>query len=132
MIIKPLLVLKKHALFVAVLYTAILVSLSLIKLGKLPDLGTSFNDKIFHFFAYFVLPILWYFVFYHKYKIGITKAIIYSGIFSFIIGVIIELLQGCLTESRVSDIYDVEANAFGIIIAVFVLIVYNIKEVKKR
>ncbi|WP_298237702.1 VanZ family protein [uncultured Algibacter sp.] len=105
--------------------------MSLIKLDELPDLGTSYNDKIFHFLAYFVLPILWYSAFYNKFKVGTTKAIMYSGIFSFIIGVIIELLQGGLTESRVSDIYDVGANTFGIIIAVLVLIVYKIKEVKK-
>ena len=127
MIIKHLLVLKKQALIIAVAYTAILTCMSLIKLDELPDLGTSFNDKIFHFLAYFILPILWYSAFHNKFKIGIAKAIIYAGIFSFVIGATIELLQGGLTESRVSDIYDVGANTFGIIIAVLVLIIYNIK-----
>lgn len=122
--------LKKYALFIAVIYTVALAFLSLIKLGELPDLGTSFADKIYHFIAYFVLPILWFNSFFNRLKFTKTKAIVCAGLVSFVIGVIIEFLQGTLTDSRVSDIYDVGANTIGIIVAVIVLVIYKIKDVK--
>ncbi|GAA4269121.1 VanZ family protein [Hyunsoonleella aestuarii] len=121
---------KKYALFISVFYTIALACLSLIELGELPDLGTSFGDKIFHFLAYFVLPLLWFNALFNRFKFTKTKAIVCAGLVSFVIGVIIEFIQGNLTDTRVSDIYDVGANTIGIIVAVIVLVIYKIKDVK--
>jgi VanZ family protein len=52
--------------------------------------------------------------------------------FAFIYGIIIEVLQGTLTETRTTDIYDVLANGLGIVAAVLVLILLQSNLIKLK
>lgn len=117
--------LKKFALFAALIYSAVLIYLSLIKLTNVPDMGVSFADKIFHFLAYFVLTLLWFAAFFHQFNIKKRKAIIYASLFSIAFGIIIEVLQGSFTAYRVLDAYDVLANTSGVLLAVFFIVILN-------
>ncbi|GAA3556748.1 VanZ family protein [Snuella lapsa] len=113
--------LKKYALTILILYSVALTVVSLVKINKLPDVGISFGDKIFHFLTYSVLTYLWVNALFYAFKLTKTKAIIVAAIISIGFGILIEVLQGTMTASRASDLYDVAANTFGVLLAALVL-----------
>ena len=123
--------LKKYSFFIAILYSLALATVSLIQLKDLPNVGVSFGDKIFHFLAYSVLTFLWFNTLFFYFKTGITKAIIYSGIFAVIFGIILEALQGSATTYRSSDVFDAIANTLGALFTMLILLASKRLLVKK-
>lgn len=118
MIIKLLLVLKKWALLIVVIYATVLTIASLIHLGGVPSLGSSFDDKIYHFIAYFLFTVLVY----NYCKVRQFKnANVISAVVVIVYGIIIEVLQQTITSYRTLDIYDVFANALGVVVAISTL-----------
>ena len=96
--------------------------LSLITIGNVKTIGSSFDDKINHFGAYFILTLL---LFNYYNKLELKNALMYALITAFSYGFVMELLQNFLTTSRMFDGYDLVANFFGAIIAVFFMIFYR-------
>lgn len=99
--------------------------MSLINLGGVPSLGSSMDDKIYHFMAYAVFTAIWYkaLSFYnlnHKYVILIAIAIVF--------GMVIEVLQSVLTDYRVSDVFDILANTLGVLSCVGIIGVLEKRE----
>lgn len=93
----------------------------------MPELGSTFDDKIYHFGAYIVMTLLWYnffrlFAFKWKIIASATIAITY--------GIIVEVLQGTFTTYRTEDIRDVFANSFGVLIAVIIILIIQKFKVK--
>lgn len=123
--------LKKLLLLVSILYTLVLAGVCLIKIKKLPEIGVSFGDKIFHFLAYMVLSFLWFNTFFNTFKLEKKKALIYAALFSIAFGIIIEVLQGTITASRSSDVYDVMANTMGVFLTVIIVFIRNLITIKK-
>lgn len=115
--------LKKYALIIAIFYSLALAMVSLVKINNLPNAGISHADKIFHFLVYSVLAFLWVNTFFFKFKYKKTKAIIYAALFSIIFGIIIEVLQGSVTASRHTDVYDAIANTLGVLFTVLILLI---------
>ncbi|MEO8773303.1 MAG: VanZ family protein [Gelidibacter sp.] len=113
---------KRWALALFVLYAVMLLFLSLMSIGRVPSLGTSFDDKIGHFGAYFLFTLL---IFNYLSALKIKRALFYAFIISSTYGFIMELLQKLLTKGREFDLYDALANAFGAIIAVLFIILYR-------
>lgn len=122
--------LKKNAYYIAVLYTLGLAFVSLISLRELPKPDIESGDKLFHFFAYFVLTLLWFNAFSSKEKWKRKQTILKASVFSFVFGIIIELLQSTFTSTRASDVYDVLANTLGILLAVLAIRLFKLKDVK--
>ena len=118
MITKLLLVLKKWALPVLVLYVVALTIGSLAHVGGIPSLGSSFDDKIYHFTAYFLFTIL---VYNYCRTVKLTHVILTSAISVIIYGIIIEVLQQVLTSYRTLDVYDVLANTLGVVFASLII-----------
>ncbi len=113
---------KQIALILAIGYTLSLTLLSLISLNGLPELGSSFDDKIYHLIAYMLMTLLWFNV------LRTTSAkfkILYSAIISIGYGIIIEVFQALFTTSRNEDIEDVIANSIGVILGVVIIIMYR-------
>ncbi|WOD42091.1 VanZ family protein [Hwangdonia lutea] len=122
--------LKKYVFIITVFYTLGLATVSLMTLNNLPNVGINFADKIFHFIVYSVLAYLWFSTFYFKFKYKKRKAIWYAALFSIIFGIIIEVLQGSVTASRHSDVYDAIANTLGVLIMVSILLVNKKMHIK--
>ena len=125
MIIKRLLVLKNLIFFASILYTLALLTVCLISLKNLPDVGVSHGDKIFHFLAYCVFTLLWVYTFILKFKWTKKKAILVAVIVAMLYGILIEVLQGTVTTVRSFDYYDALANSLGALITALVLKVKN-------
>ncbi|GFZ90346.1 hypothetical protein GCM10011531_22440 [Aquaticitalea lipolytica] len=113
---------KYFELLLVVTYSIVLTVASLIRLNKVPSLGSSFDDKIYHFLAYFVLMLLWYNYFRRK---TISNTILISASIAIGFGLIIEILQNKITETRVFDLNDLAANTFGVIFAALIITFYR-------
>jgi VanZ family protein len=113
---------KQLALALVVLYVLTLTAFSLISLGGIPSLGSSFDDKIYHFGAYALFTILLYNYFN---AVSIMNSIFYTIIIATSYGILMEIFQNLLTDSRVSDFYDVVANFFGIIFGAITISIYK-------
>ncbi len=108
--------LEHNALAIAIIATIVIALLSLGSIPKI-DLGLNIKsgDKFLHALAYFVLSIIWYFALEKKLKKqGIKIFVILSLIFY---GIILEALQGGLTNYRTADFFDVIANTIGVVLA---------------
>ncbi|WP_158408960.1 VanZ family protein [Formosa agariphila] len=124
--------LKKQLLLpAALLYTAALTTLSLVNLGGITAGSPKNSDKVFHFLAYCLLCLSWYLVFKYGYKWPQTKSLLVTGTVSISFGVLIEYLQGTLTETRQFDVLDIFANSAGVILTLLVLAINNKTKYKK-
>lgn len=124
MIIKPSLVLKRWSFPIALLYLVALTYGSLSNVSGIPEIGFSFDDKIYHFLAYAILTVLLYNYLrttHINHKIWVA-----SGI-AFIYGIIIEALQATVTSFRTPDYFDVIANTIGIVFVTLILFKFKDK-----
>ncbi len=113
-----LLVLKKWALPILVVYALALAVFSLIRLSDMPSLGFSFDDKIYHFVAYFIFTCIAY-NFFRQTKL--TQSLLIASVSVTVYGIIIEVLQLAMTTYRTLDVYDIIANTLGALVSAFVL-----------
>lgn len=113
--------LKKYLLSLSVIYSFVLIALSLIKISPLTKAFPSNSDKVFHGLAFCIFTLLWFSSFYFKLKLRKVKAITFAALLSIGTGIFIELIQGILTETRQSDFNDVIANVIGTIVAVILV-----------
>jgi VanZ family protein len=111
-------VLKKWALPILILYVLALTAASLMIISDMPSLGFSFDDKIYHAIAYFLLTLL---VFNYCNVKRFKSSLVISAIVTIVYGIIIEVLQYVITTYRTFDIYDAIANTLGAILAVIML-----------
>ncbi|MCL5126878.1 VanZ family protein [Algibacter sp. L4_22] len=132
MIIKLLLVLKKSALVFAVIYTIVLSAACLMSLKDMPKVNVSNGDKIFHFGAYAVFVVLWYGAFIFNIKFEKMRALLSATVFAVVFGIVVEVLQGTMTDYRSMDIYDVIANTSGALLTALILWRINKIQVKKQ
>lgn len=130
-IIKRLLQVRKpYYLIIAVLWLIVVTLACLVPVGIVRDVEPDFkiSDKIAHGFFYFVNTILCFLYFY---KPGLKGILLKVSLFSFIYGIIIEVLQLVLPFGRSAEIYDVLANGIGILTAVLLIRFGIIKRVSK-
>lgn len=110
--------LKRWSLPILLVYCIALTSGSLGNVSGIPKLGSSFDDKIYHFLAYAILTYLLYnFIVTTSVKIKILL----SASIAIIYGIIIEGLQSVLTNFRTPDYYDVLANTIGVLFAIVLI-----------
>ena len=119
---------KNVFLLLAIGYSIALAIICLVPDDGLPYFGTNYEDKIYHVLAYALLCFLWYKAlkqFKIRYAIGI------SFITTIVYGIIIEVLQGQLTDTRDASIMDIVANSAGVAIVSLILTLRNKTSVKK-
>ena len=124
--------LKKNVFVLTLIYTVTLTMLCLVRINKLPSLGVSFGDKIYHFLSYTILAFLWYHTFFLKFKFKNSKALANTFLFCTVFGIIIEALQGMFTAYRAADFYDVVANTSGVLFIVLIITLKNTMAIKKQ
>ncbi|MBT8321535.1 MAG: VanZ family protein [Eudoraea sp.] len=99
--------------------------LSLVRFPDDPDIGLEIPhlDKFVHFIFYFVAAILACFYLKETFLKGfkINKTLLISLLFSWIYGILIEVLQSTITTARSGELQDVWANCLGALIGVLLL-----------
>ena len=107
---------RNYFFYIAILLTVAITVGSLISLKNELQIGVQISDKILHAFGYFMLTISWLLAYNVKSNPMKLSLLIASAVF--IYGIIIEILQGALTDYRQADLYDVFANFTGIAVAI--------------
>lgn len=124
--------LNKGLFVLSLSYTIALLTVSLMRLNNLPDLGVDFGDKIFHFCAYAVLSMLWFYTCVHFFKLDLKNALRTAVIGAIFFGIIIEVLQKELTDYRAFEFYDALANTLGALLTALLIKVKAKNQVKKN
>lgn len=120
----------KFIAVIAVLYTIALTLGSLIRPVHIVDNPVTYLDKLLHAGAYFGLTLLWIMWRYikNKNKIVTPKSIVTKSIViavtAIVYGIIIEFLQGTITNYRTPDGWDVLANTTGSVLALLTCLLY--------
>jgi len=119
---------NKIYLVLALIWTTIVTVLCLINSNQLPKPKFEKNyDKLVHMVFHIGITFLWYL--YYKFKSdNAKKALIQAFLFSFVYGILIEIVQGLFTTSRSADILDVAANATGALLVVGIVLFYQKKQ----
>lgn len=106
-------------LIIAVLYTLLISVLSLIQLGKISIGDFNPTDKMMHLGAYFILAFVWFFYYLFKKQDNSIKLkmFFYISLVIVLFGILIEVLQGAVTEYRDPDWADILANSIGVLLA---------------
>lgn len=114
--------LKRWSLPILLVYSVALTIGSLGNVSSIPKLGSSFDDKIYHFLAYAILTLLLY-----NYIVttSVKQKFLIPAIIAVIYGIIIEGLQSVLTDFRTPDYYDVIANTIGVVFTIMLLRLKN-------
>lgn len=120
---------RKLLPFVSVGYTIIIIVLSL---ATIPDISIipDNNDKVNHAIAHFIFVGLWFLSFYFYLNKSKKQALKMAFISAFLFGIVIEILQHTVTESRQADYKDVIANVVGALIAVLIINLVTLGKVK--
>ena len=112
--------LKGKLLFLipALVYTGIILYLSLINLADTPVSSLGMSDKLMHSGAYFGLGLLWmlFGIFSFPEK-NLLRRVVFISVAAVAFGIFIEVLQDKLTTYRQLDLYDVLANTIGVLAA---------------
>jgi len=121
---------RKLYFFVAISLTILITIGSLISVEKVVEIPpVKFLDKLLHVSAYFLLTISWLFAFYKSLKLQGKRYLV--GVFIFIFGIIIEIMQRVLTTFRQAELLDLFANLGGIVIAcIFFSLIFNENRMK--
>jgi len=98
---------------IALTITVSIIFLSLVNTKQLPETSVKVSDKILHAFAYLVLFWSWMAVFRKTTSIK-TAILLFLVLVSF--GILLEILQGVLTDYRTADWRDGIANTTGLLL----------------
>ena len=125
--------LKRIGIAFTVIYTVVLLAVCLMSLKNMPKVESISNaDKIFHFAAYAGFTLLWFSVFFNNLKLEKMKALLYATCFAVVFGIVVEVLQGTMTDYRSMDLYDIIANSSGALITALILWRISKIQVKKQ
>ncbi|PNQ74013.1 hypothetical protein C1T31_06735 [Hanstruepera neustonica] len=126
------LVLKEKSLQIAILYTILLLIVSLITIdfGGLDSLVPSYGDKIFHFLAYGLLTLLWFIAIKWQFNTSKIKTLIVVAGSCIAFGTVVEVLQKVLTISRSYDEADIISNIAGVMLMSILILLVKKTDVK--
>lgn len=105
---------KVNSLVIAIIITVAIIVLSLVKIGKQP-ISFSNIDKVQHAIAYFALTLAWLVALVKKRRQELL--VIICCLF---LGIIIEYLQGTVTNYRTAEGADILANTTGVVIGLLI------------
>ena len=106
------------------MYSALIIYLGLSESESISISNLDINDKLAHFFSYLFFYFLWHKPFINCFK---DKAFTYLFIFALTFGILIELGQKYLTDTRSAEFLDILFNLIGILL---VHIYFNLKKRK--
>ena len=117
---------KLFFLSAALLWTGVILFFCLIKSSNLPTVNVLYLDKAVHAFFHFVFTMLWFLFFKKKLNTSNSfRPLVLSFVFSFFLGIALELMQQFFTDTRSADVMDELANLFGASLAVLAIVLLN-------
>lgn len=113
----------------AIVYTVVLIYLSLATIDtKVLDADFKYQDKIFHFIAYFVLAIIWnIYVLLRPVKTNVFLVFVLMLIFA----ILLEYVQNKINTKRFFELLDMIANCLGVVFGTLFVFYYRKLTLKK-
>ncbi len=99
----------------AIIWSIIIMVLSVVPAEDLPSISLWESDKLAHACVYFILTIAVINALRNSSPGISSKQIIYGALISVSYGIVIEFIQGPLLPTRNFDLYDILANVIGCI-----------------
>ncbi len=115
----------KILLLIAILYSILILVLSLANLNKVEIVKLESSDKLYHLLCYALLSFLWVYFVKLKLKTLNSRIIFVTILLISIFGIIIEHLQLMLTDYRTFDWWDALANFTGVIFGILTFKLYQ-------
>lgn len=122
-IIKHLL--ERKFFWLALIWTFVITVASLVSVNSFSKIKSVGNDKIVHFLFYLFFVILWGLV--KRQNDSNRKYYLFVFLVAMSYGLIIEVLQEILTNTRQADFYDFLANTMGAFVGLIVLLYFKNK-----
>lgn len=122
-IIKHLL--ERKFFWLALIWTFVITVASLVSVNSFSKIKSVGNDKIVHSLFYLFFVILWGLV--KRQNDSNRKYYLFVFLVAMSYGLIIEVLQEILTNTRQADFYDFLANTMGAFVGLIVLLYYKNK-----
>lgn len=115
---------SRTTLLLAIIYTSVITVLLLMPSSNLPRVKLpNDTDKVVHLLIHIGLVGIWLlYLMQRNNNTFIWKHAVLVLLGSLVFGIVIEVLQEYLTESRTADLYDVLANMGGATVGVFVFL----------
>ena len=105
---------KQVFLYAAIFWSILIIYFCLKNANDLRHINIVGFDKVIHVVFHFVFTVLWFL--YVQKKFISTKKIrlaLGSFVFSFLFGIVIEIMQETFTTTRSADLFDILANLLG-------------------
>jgi VanZ family protein len=118
-------VLNKIWFWAAVFWTVFVAVICLITVPDLPEVGVDSADKYVHASVHFIFSIVWALHFRSRGKWSLQYLLIAVFIMSLVFGVLIEIAQNFLTDTRTADVRDIAANCAGALLAIITILLYD-------
>lgn len=117
---------RNFFIYFAIILTVAVTVGSFVSFDDVSVIPEQYSDKFIHTFTYGLLGLSWLLGYKQKAKELKFSILISATVFFY--GIIIEVLQGVLTDNRQSDLYDILANFVGISLSfVFFNIIFQKK-----
>ena len=121
---------ERNFLFLAVTWTVFITVASLVSFNSIPKVKVVGSDKVVHFLFYLIFVVLWSLA--KKQTCFKIKYSLLIVVIAIVFGIIIEILQGVLTQNRQADVYDALANSAGAFLALLVIFWLNSKTFQNK
>lgn len=118
--------------FLSITWALIILILTLIPGKSIPEVGITDIDKLVHAIIFGILLLLFYnwFAQQHSFELLKTHPLIFSSVFSFSYGFLIEILQN-FVPGRTFSAYDVLANSIGVALGSAAILLAKNQQIKK-
>lgn len=114
---------KFYLLSLALTWTALVSYLCLVRSSEIPVVQIENLDKWVHSFFHLVFTLVWFLFFRKKmWAQSILRPLVLAVGFSFVFGILIELLQNYLSTTRNADYLDVVANIVGSLLGLLLIL----------
>lgn len=113
---------RNYFIYIALFLTVLITFGSLSSVSSAGVIKIHFSDKIIHTSAYLLLTLAWLFSLKISKNVKSLWSFITIAFIVFVYGILIEVLQGAITNTRQADIYDILANFIGVLVALLVFV----------
>jgi VanZ family protein len=112
--------LHPYYVFIAIVLTAGVVTLSLMPGSSVPKVKIPHLDKLVHFVMYFSLTISYFYAFFNNGS-GESRQLLWPSALAAVVGLMVETLQHFMVSSRYFDKFDILANVIGCFFAILLI-----------
>jgi VanZ family protein len=117
---------RKILLTAALFWSGVILFFCLENANDIPQIQILYIDKAIHVIFHFVFTFLWFL--YLKKKLicsNNVKPLLFAVVFSFVFGILVEIMQEIFTTTRSADIFDVLSNLLGAALATTAIVLLN-------